>query len=308
MKSLVFVLFSAYAMLILSSNLASLDYESILTLPLESFLDQHQRYTPIFKKFKGEACNPKSFQRSKSLGKGASGRVYLARHTSGALAAIKRISLSGVSYSEIVTTEVILHKLEHENLTKGMCTFRGKKYVYIAMHYETEKTMNELIEEGVSMPDLRSFALQLVNVLEYLHGRGIIHHDIKPSNVLVLEDGRIRLIDFGAAQYHHVSAVPQSGTPIYMPPEKLKSEQFDDGVDWYSMGLTLLEVYNREHPYRLAMQSDDILDWIKDEYLPIDDPVLGDLVRNLCHKDRTKRWSHANKRILHIRGHEFFLE
>jgi serine/threonine protein kinase len=89
-----------------------------------------------------------------------------------------------------------------------------------------------------------AWALDLCQTLSYVHTNGIVHHDIKPQNILFAADGTIKLGDFGVANRN-------VGTRMYMPPEMLIGEQVsrtDPRVDVYSLGLTLLEALTGRHP------------------------------------------------------------
>jgi serine/threonine protein kinase/tetratricopeptide (TPR) repeat protein len=94
---------------------------------------------------------------------------------------------------------------------------------------------------------------QLAVGLSTLHDAGILHSDIKPSNVLVTEEGRLVLLDFGlATPIHQIEGRLKSiqGTPLYMSPEQARGQQLTEASDWYSVGVMLYEVLTGRLPFR----------------------------------------------------------
>ena len=110
---------------------------------------------------------------------------------------------------------------------------------------------------AASMPDrdlasIRRAVVDLVHGIGALHDAGLRHGDIKPSNVLVREDGRVILVDFGmATPLDGQSGAPMAtgGTPLYMPPEQLSNKPTGPEADWYSMGATLYHVLTGCRPF-----------------------------------------------------------
>ena len=121
-----------------------------------------------------------------------------------------------------------------------------------------------------------AWALDLCQTLSYVHKKGIVHHDIKPQNILFAADGTIKLGDFGVANRN-------VGTRMYMPPEMLIGEpvsRTDPRVDVYSLGLTLLEALTGRHPFESLdaaaaldariehdFVSEDLPRWVQDVLL-----------------------------------------
>ena len=109
-----------------------------------------------------------------------------------------------------------------------------------------------------SIERLRPALLQLADGILALHARGILHRDIKPGNVLVAQDGHVRLLDFGLVREEQLSGMQSVllvGTPAYMSPEQLAFLPADAAADWYSFGVMLFQGLTGSIPSRIQHQS-----------------------------------------------------
>ena len=108
-----------------------------------------------------------------------------------------------------------------------------------------------------SEPQIRVIMSQITNALAYLHGKNIIHRDIKAANILVDDNGDIKVADFGVStlisQSHRHT---RTGSPLWMSPELLSNSTYSFKTDIWSLGITALELaegvppYSHQHPYR----------------------------------------------------------
>ncbi|MEM7531932.1 MAG: tetratricopeptide repeat protein [Chloroflexota bacterium] len=89
---------------------------------------------------------------------------------------------------------------------------------------------------------------QLLQALAYLHRRGILHHDLKPDNV-IMGDGDLRLLDFGLSSSEQIVGRSSVGTPLYMAPELLEGQEYTRMADLYSVGVLLYQMLTGEHPF-----------------------------------------------------------
>ena len=119
--------------------------------------------------------------------------------------------------------------------------------------------------EGASLASLHRFPrlstlegkidiiVRILDALHYAHGRGVVHRDIKPTNVQLLPDGSMKLLDFGIAHVAGAAAVTATrtvtGTAHYASPEQLRGEESDVGTDVYSTGILTYEVLTRRRPF-----------------------------------------------------------
>lgn len=104
----------------------------------------------------------------------------------------------------------------------------------------------------------------LCDTLQFVHGKGIVHHDIKPENILFSQDGAIKIGDFGVANRH-------AGTQRYMAPEMLLQEpvaKTDPRIDVYALGITLLEMMSGEHPFESLSAEEALKTRIAHDFVP----------------------------------------
>lgn len=190
------------------------------------------------------------------LGKGGMGAVYLvedARFT-GRQWALKEMSEQGIDPAEAKTAleafnreAQLLVQLDHANLPKVIDAFSERNRHYLVMEYVPGKTLEKRLEEvGAPLPEreVYGYAVQLCDVLDYLHRQRppIIFRDLKPANIMLKPDGRIKLIDFGIARHFKPGQSKDTqamGTPGYAAPEQYGKEQSDVRADVYALGATL---------------------------------------------------------------------
>ncbi len=141
---------------------------------------------------------------------------------------------------------------------------------FLVMEYvEGETLAARLRSQPLSTRDVVRIGRDLAAALAYAHGRGVLHRDIKPQNIMWLPDGRVKLLDFGiativesdadvaaaatVAPVTHAGAVV--GTPEYMPPERLNGLPADARSDLFSLGAVLYELVTGRHPWRAGTQA-----------------------------------------------------
>ncbi|MEZ4599570.1 MAG: SUMF1/EgtB/PvdO family nonheme iron enzyme [Syntrophotaleaceae bacterium] len=131
----------------------------------------------------------------------------------------------------------------------------GPSY-YLAMEYLPGGDLKQRLEKG-TLPVNEAFSIlkQVAGALGYAHGKGFVHRDVKPENVLFREDGTVVLSDFGIAKAigggSQMTAINMSvGTPPYMSPEQVRSHELDGRSDLYSLGILFYEMLFGEVPYQ----------------------------------------------------------
>jgi serine/threonine-protein kinase PpkA len=125
---------------------------------------------------------------------------------------------------------------------------------YISMEYIPGKNLKDRIREGLLLKDSVHVIVQLARALGYAHQHGVVHRDIKPTNVLFREDRSLVLTDFGVAKLQDQGILLRSGdaligTPSYVPPERVKGEPEDARGDLYSLGALFYEMLLGIPPY-----------------------------------------------------------
>ncbi len=123
----------------------------------------------------------------------------------------------------------ILASLDHPNLPRVTDHFTEDGVEYLVMDYVAGQSLQDLIEDsrtGLSESQVLDWAEQLLSALDYIHHHGIIHRDVKPSNIRLTPDGHIFLVDFGLVKFYDpdnprtATIMHGLGTPEYAPPEQ----------------------------------------------------------------------------------------
>jgi serine/threonine-protein kinase len=191
------------------------------------------------------------------LGSGGSGSVWLARDERNGLdVALKIIPREGKAASRAEREAEAASRLRHERCLRAYDFGSDYGHVYIAYEYVAGHTLRDAMRSG-ALSDLQAVeaAAQILEGLAHAHGRGIVHRDVKPSNVLLAEaDGiSVRLLDFGLAQFDEaetltaVGDVP--GTLAYISPERLRGEEACPASDVWGVGILLWEALAAKHPF-----------------------------------------------------------
>jgi beta-lactam-binding protein with PASTA domain/predicted Ser/Thr protein kinase len=123
---------------------------------------------------------------------------------------------------------------------------------YIAMEYVEGSSLKELIDRGLSVPQATEIARQILAAARFAHEHGIVHRDIKPHNVIVDPEGRVRVLDFGIARAG-ASEITQTGsvmgTAQYLSPEQAQGLEVTAASDLYSVGVVLYEMLTGRVPF-----------------------------------------------------------
>ena len=191
------------------------------------------------------------------LGTGASGSVWLARdETNGLDVALKIVPREGKAGYRAEREAEAASRLRHERCLRAYGFGSDAGHVYIAYEYVGGRTLRERMRAG-ELRDAQAVeaAAQILDGLAHAHGRGIVHRDVKPSNVLVLDEERvsIRLLDFGLARFDEaetltaVGDVP--GTLAYISPERLRGAEAEPASDVWAVGVVLWEALAGKHPF-----------------------------------------------------------
>jgi hypothetical protein len=191
------------------------------------------------------------------LGRGGSGSVWLARdERTGLDVALKIVPREGKRASRAAREMEAASRLRHERCVRAYDFGGDGGHVYIAYEYVQGSTMREALRAGkLNDRDAVEAAAQILDGLAHAHRLGIVHRDVKPSNVLVESKPTIsiRLLDFGLAQFDEadtltaVGDVP--GTLAYISPERLRGDDASAASDIWAVGVLLWEALAGEHPF-----------------------------------------------------------
>jgi serine/threonine protein kinase len=106
------------------------------------------------------------------------------------------------------------------------------------------------VDQRFEETEIWAFLRQLLMALAYLHGLGILHRDVKPSNVFVDLEGALQLGDLGSAKVGERENYTRVGTPLYLAPEIIKYEAYSEKVDIWSLGVTLYQLAALRPPFQ----------------------------------------------------------
>ncbi len=145
--------------------------------------------------------------------------------------------------------------LEHPNICTILDTGQTDDgRLYLVMPFYRGETLEELLARGpLPVETALGLALQVARGLAAAHGRGIVHRDVKPGNIMVTEDGGARVMDFGVAKLAGATltgAGARLGTAAYMSPEQVRGEEVDARSDVWALGAALYEMLAGERPFR----------------------------------------------------------
>ena len=195
------------------------------------------------------------------LGKGSMGVVYRAydpqidRHV--ALKILREDRVTSEAFVQRFLKEAkAIGRLSHPNIVTVYDVGQDHGTIYIAMELLEGTPLNKRIQEKkLALPEIVSIGIQMAETLGYAHQKGIIHRDVKPSNILLQSNGQIKITDFGIAHIEDPSSSIQTqageilGTPAYMSPEQVLSRPVDGRSDLFSVGIILYELSTGKRPF-----------------------------------------------------------
>jgi hypothetical protein len=191
------------------------------------------------------------------LGSGGSGSVWLARdETNGLDVALKIVPREGKAASRAEREAEAAARLRHPACQRAYGFGRDSRHVYIAYEYVPGCTFREALRSG-ELDDAAAIeaAAQVLDALAHAHERGIVHRDVKPSNILLAE-GRtvsVRVLDFGLAQIREAETLTAQGdvpgTLAYIAPERLAGGLTTAAADVWAVGVLLWEALAGRHPF-----------------------------------------------------------
>jgi tetratricopeptide (TPR) repeat protein/tRNA A-37 threonylcarbamoyl transferase component Bud32 len=193
------------------------------------------------------------------LGRGGMGAVFRARDRKlDRIVAVKfLLRLSGEAMERFGREAKTIAKFDHPNIVQIHDFIESERGPCLVMqHIEGEDVLHWIEHEGkVGASDALRVALEVCDGLAYAHKKGVVHRDVKPSNVLLSHTGDVKIVDFGIARGMGPSTGEQIGTPGYMAPEQWNGGTVDYRTDIYGVGAMLYHMLTGEDPTKISLEK-----------------------------------------------------
>jgi len=253
------------------------------------------------------------------LGEGGMGIVYLAedtklerqvaikflpRHIAGNSDERKRFEIEAKAAAA----------LNHPNIATIHAIEEADDELFLVMEYIEGNELKEIVKTQrlASQQDIINYATQIAEGLQAAHEKGIVHRDIKSSNIMVTNDGQIKIMDFGLAKFRGSAQLTQIGTTLgtaaYMSPEQARGDDVDHRSDIWSFGVVLYEMLTSELPFKGDYEQAVIYNILNEspesmsEYSPEVSEELVQIVDKCLQKEPSNRYQNVKEIISDLSG------
>jgi eukaryotic-like serine/threonine-protein kinase len=207
------------------------------------------------------------YRLERPLGRGGMASVYLGRDTElDRAVAVKLLAENAAAddglRARFVREARLAARLSHPNIVSVFDAGEDDGRPYLVMEHVEGETLSELLAQRGRIPpeEVRGLALQAARGLAHAHAAGVVHRDIKPQNLLLREDGTLKIADFGIARAAEGTALTRAGTVLgtaaYLAPEQALGEQATPASDVYSLGAVLYELLTGRPPIEVRSFED----------------------------------------------------
>jgi len=249
-----------------------------------------------------------------TLGSGSFGNVTLVKSMKkNYLYAMKNISNKQILYNQMHKSleleRSILLRIDHPFIVKLVKTLKDEKYIYFLMDFIRGKELFSVIRDIGMLTKSQTlfYGASIMLAVRYLHQRKFVYRDIKPENIMVLENGYIKIIDFGTAKLIEDKTKTTLGTPHYMAPEMIMGNGYSFEVDYWAIAVCMYEFICGEVPF--GENSEDTMEIylsIKNDKLVFPDFVHDYDFRNLMNHMLDKNLETRYSKFDQIAGHIYF--
>jgi serine/threonine-protein kinase len=195
-----------------------------------------------------------------TIGSGGFGTVYLAEDTwIDKKVALKVPHKQGVDFGELLREPRLLATLSHPNIVAILTAEKQENVFFIVMEFVPGETLESIIvhDGALDLPRALDYTCQIANAVDYAHKQGVLHRDLRPSNVLVGDSGLLKVADFGTSRFLEIAAHGTTviGSPPYMAPEQFQGKAVF-ASDLYSLGVTMYQMLTGVLPYDTPSPAD----------------------------------------------------
>lgn len=236
----------------------------------------------------------------RQIGSGLFSRVYLATDSNNKRCAIKMIKKKHFATREtiqkILVEKEILRLIDHENVLKLYKSMQTHSRIYFVLEYAPKGNLLTIlnIKKRLSVEEIRVIAAQIIDALLYMHSKGIIYGDLKAENILLDDNGMVKLCDFNLSGTKSLLNDTLQGTVCYLAPEIIEGRSRTPKSDFWSLGVLVYLLYYRKYPFKNNNQTELFFNIInrnieldtKDNKAPL---IFRQFVLDLMTKDYRKR-------------------
>jgi eukaryotic-like serine/threonine-protein kinase len=248
------------------------------------------------------------YQILETIGSGGNSRVVRGFdpliHRTVAIKLFSPALASGEGRNRFLSEARVVGQIAHASIVAlhDMGIEESTKTPYLVMEFVEGQSLERILDKGsVPFPRACAWAAEVAVALAVAHRKGVIHGDVKPANILINEEGRVKLTDFGMARLasNDTTESPLRGTPAYWCPEQIQGRPQDARSDIFSLGVVLYEMITGTRPFRadslpglcsLIVTSTPLAPSHANPSLPAG---LNDLVSSCLAKDPAYRCSSA---------------
>lgn len=245
------------------------------------------------------------------IGVGGMGEVYLAEdsklHRSIALKFLSARFMANEEFRERFFREArSAAALNHPNIITIFEIGQFQGQIYIAMEYVEGVELKDLMTAGeLTVENCYDIAIQICDGLSAAHEAGLVHRDIKPLNILVDKNKRVRILDFGLAKAEGDLELTQAGTAMgtvnYMSPEQAQGDEVDNRGDLFSFGILFYELITGGLPFKTGSMPATVYSIVHEPYKPLD-PSLDGGLKHIFDKALAKKPEERYQNILEMKN------
>jgi eukaryotic-like serine/threonine-protein kinase len=195
-----------------------------------------------------------------TIGSGGFGTVYLAEDTwIDKKVALKVPHKQSVDFGELLREPRLLATLNHPNIVAILTAEKQNNIFFIVMEFVPGETLEAILlrDGALDVALALDYTCQICNAIDHAHRQGVLHRDLRPSNVIVTDGGLAKVADFGTSRFLEIAAHGTTviGSPPYMAPEQFQGKAVF-ASDIYSLGVTMYQMFTGVMPYDTPSPAD----------------------------------------------------